>query len=388
MAHQVLTGIAWDHSRAFPPLVATAQRYEELHPGVEIRWQKRALNDFGHQPIGELAARFDLIVVDHPWAGFNVEADLMLDLGPRLSAAARAEMERDTVGESFASYLYEGRLLALPIDAATPVASWRPDVLTRAHAEPPRTWSELVALARRGLAVFAAERPDLFLHYLMLCYALGDRPGTSAEHLASPAVARQALALLRDLTRGMTREIYAWNPIQLAEAMTTRDDIGYNAFAYAYHNYARPGFAAHPLRFGPLVRLDGGAQLRSVLGGTGLAVSRRCPYPELAVDYTVFTASALVQRTLYFLAGGQPSHRAAWEDPTVNALSGNFFRDVRATHDEAIVRPRYSGWVPLQLTGGEALQACLRDGVGEAETLAALDRLYRESRPAGPAPAL
>jgi multiple sugar transport system substrate-binding protein len=43
-----LTGIAWDHSRAFPPLVATAQRYEETHPGIRIDWQKRTLDEFGH----------------------------------------------------------------------------------------------------------------------------------------------------------------------------------------------------------------------------------------------------------------------------------------------------------------------------------------------------
>jgi len=28
-----------DHSRALPPLVATAQRFEELHPGVRIQWE-------------------------------------------------------------------------------------------------------------------------------------------------------------------------------------------------------------------------------------------------------------------------------------------------------------------------------------------------------------
>ncbi|MGH8024221.1 MAG: carbohydrate ABC transporter substrate-binding protein, partial [Limisphaerales bacterium] len=59
-----LSGIAWDHSRAFPPLVATAQRFEELHPPTRIRWEKRTLDEFGHMSIDELAPKFDLIVID------------------------------------------------------------------------------------------------------------------------------------------------------------------------------------------------------------------------------------------------------------------------------------------------------------------------------------
>jgi hypothetical protein len=32
--------------------MATAQCYEETHPGVRIDWQKRTLDEFGHTPIG------------------------------------------------------------------------------------------------------------------------------------------------------------------------------------------------------------------------------------------------------------------------------------------------------------------------------------------------
>ena len=62
-----LTGIAWDHSRALPPLVATAQRYEETHRGVRIHWQKRTLDEFGHLSIDVLAQKYDLTkeTLDH-----------------------------------------------------------------------------------------------------------------------------------------------------------------------------------------------------------------------------------------------------------------------------------------------------------------------------------
>src|SRR5689334_14690487 len=92
----LLTGIAWDHSRAFPPLVATAQRHEETCPGVSIRWDKRSLDEFGHLPIDQLAREFDLIVIDHPWAGYAFEKDLVIDLTPLLvgSSLSASEGER------------------------------------------------------------------------------------------------------------------------------------------------------------------------------------------------------------------------------------------------------------------------------------------------------
>lgn len=43
-----LRGITWNHSRAFSPLVAASQRFEELNPGIHIVWEKQRLDDFGH----------------------------------------------------------------------------------------------------------------------------------------------------------------------------------------------------------------------------------------------------------------------------------------------------------------------------------------------------
>jgi multiple sugar transport system substrate-binding protein len=96
-----LTGIAWDHSRAFPPLVATAQRYEETHPGVRIHWQKRTLDEFGHAPVDRLAQKFDLIVIDHPWSGFCFEKNLVCDLQCLAPAPALAELEGNSIGQTF-----------------------------------------------------------------------------------------------------------------------------------------------------------------------------------------------------------------------------------------------------------------------------------------------
>ena len=382
-----LTGIAWDHSRAFPPLVATAQRYEETHPGVRIRWDKRTLDEFGHMPIDQLAGRFDLVVIDHPWAGYAFEKQLVHDLKPLLAPAELGELAHNSIGASFESYLYGGKLLALPIDAAAPAPSWRPDLLERAGVAPPRTWAEAVALARRGLAVIPAFNADLFLHFLMLVKALGAEPCSEPERLAPHQVMRQALELLQELTAPMPRTIFDWNPIQVAERMTATDDFAWNAFAYTYNNYAREGFARTRLRLGNLVSLQsGGPRLRTVLGGTGIALSSNCQHLETALDYARFVASGSVQRMLYLNAGGQPAHRSAWDDAGADALCGGFFSGARSAQHAAFVRPRYSGYVPLQTKGGNALREVLCEGRDVEPMLETLDALYRESRQ-GAAPA-
>lgn len=379
-----LTGIAWDHSRAFPPLAATAQRYEEAHPGVRIRWEKRTLDEFGHMSIDQLAPKFDLIVIDHPWAGFAFEKKLVHDLKPLLAQTAFNHWAQNSIGLTFDSYHYAGRLLALPIDAATPAPSWRPDLLERAGVTPPATWKEAVALARRKYAVIPAFNADLFLHYLMLLKALGSDPCSTREELAPRNMMWAALDMLRELTEFMPREIFNWNPIQVAERMTATDDFAWNAFAYTYNNYARADFARTRLRFGNLISLEpNGPRLRSVLGGSGVALSTQCRNLEIALDYAGFIASATAQRTLYVNAGGQPSHCSAWIDPAADALCGGFFSGTKTAQEEAFVRPRYNGYVPLQTAGGIALQEALRDGRSPEAALNKLDELYRASRKTG-----
>src|SRR5262249_35198342 len=144
-----------------------------------------------------------------------------------------------------------------------------------------------------------------------------------------------ALNLLRELTEPMPREIFNWNPIQVAERMTTTDDFAWNAFAYTYNNYARNGFARAHLRFGNLISLEPNApRLRSVLGGTGIALSSNSKHVETAMDYARFVADANTQKTIYVAAGGQPSHLAAWEDVSADTLCGGFFSGTRNTQEE------------------------------------------------------
>ena len=59
-------------------MVATAQRFAELNPDIEIHWQKRSLQQFADAPLSDLAGRFDLLVIDHPSIGEAAELNLLV----------------------------------------------------------------------------------------------------------------------------------------------------------------------------------------------------------------------------------------------------------------------------------------------------------------------
>src|SRR5262249_53884783 len=141
-------------------------------------------------------------------------------------------------------------------------------------------------------------------------------------------------------------------------------------------NYSRPGFADHALRFGGLVEFNG-TTLRSSLGGAGLAISRTTKHLDIALDYARMIASPECQAGLYFSNGGQPGHRAAWQDPGVNAECGNFFLNTLRTLDDAVLRPVYNGHVQFQALAGDVVHRFLAENGNPCTTVAELEELYR-----------
>lgn len=345
-----------------------------------MQWEKRSLHEFGHMPIERLADRFDFIIIDHPWAGHAFREGLVRDLFTLADPDDPVFSCESYVGESFNSYVYEERLLALPVDCATPIPSWRQDLLDRVELDIPTTLEDVIALADRGWAAMPAFPADLFLNWSMLLDALEADAFTDPETIAAAEPAMEAMDILKRLAEPMPDFIYATNPIQMAERMTGEDSIVYCPFAYSYNNYSRPTFTKNPLRCGNLVKGPGGARLRSILGGTGIAISRSCRAEDAAMAFARYVASASVQSGIYTMAGGQPAYREAWESEALNSLSNGFFERTRQSHQEARVRPRYPGYVPLQEQAGIPLQAYLQGTVGRAEAWEQINAHYRASR--------
>ena len=156
--------------------------------------------------------------------------------------------------------------------------------------------------------------------------------------------------------------------IRTWQLLADSDAVAYCPFAYGYSNYSRVGYAANTLRAGSLVSFNR-KPLRSTLGGAGLAISRTCKHPEDALAYAEYVASPDTQKTLYAQSGGQPGHRAAWLDPTLNAATNNFFVNTLPTLDAAWVRPRFPGFIAFQDAASKLVHDYLIHGGAESQVL-------------------
>jgi len=380
MERTILKGITWNHSRGFVPMVATAQRFSELNPEVEITWEKRSLQQFADFSIQQLAERFDLLVIDHPWAGFAAKTKSIIPLDEYLSAEYIQGQRQNSVGHSCESYSYDGHQWALAIDAATPVASSRPDLFEKHNIDLPKSFDDLLALADKGLVAFAGIPIDVLMSFYMFCCSLGEDPCQNEEQVISEETGVKALQLFRELASKINPENFSRNPIQVYEAMTKTDEIAYCPFAYGYSNYSRRGYSKKLLYFHDMISLDGKTNLRSTLGGTGLAVSSSSKHIDVAVKYAEYVASAECQQTVFFENGGQPGHLSAWKNDEVNRQTHNYFSTTLPALQRAFLRPRYHGSMFFQDNAGDIIRNYLTQGGNEKAVLDILNELYRKSR--------
>lgn len=376
----VLNGITWNHSRGITPLLAAAQRFSELYPQIEIVWKKRSLQKFADYPIEELTKEYDMVIIDHPWVGCAAATKCVLPLDESLPQEYLNDQLQNSVGQSHLSYHYDQHQWALAIDAATPVASFRPDLVEKHNNRVPETWNEVIALAKKGKVAVPGIPIDLLMNFYMFCNAHGKQPFLDDEEVIDKETGLKALNSMRELWSVVDRQMFHHNPIAIAELMSSSDDYWYCPFAYGYSNYSRKGYSDHMLSYTDLVRFDGEERLKSTIGGTGLAVSCFSPNQEWAIRFCQWVVSPEIQSTLYVQHGGQPGHRSAWISEDVNRNCNNFFINTLGALDRGYVRPRYNGYLKFQDRAGIPLQEYLRQGGTPERVLNELNDQYRKSK--------
>lgn len=372
-----LKGITWDHSRGFVPMVATAQRYWEEN-GIEIIWSKRSLQDFGDFPLQKLVDKYDLLIIDHPFVGYAASHPILTPLDEYLPSDFLQDQADNSVGHSHESYIYDGHQWALATDAATPIASYRPDLLAKHNMSIPRTWEELLELAKSGKVIVPAVPIDSLMNFYFLVVSQ-NKPLFEGEKLVDQNDGAWALEQLKTLVDSCSKECLERNPIKTYDALSLTDDYVYCPFAYSYSNYGRRAYSKELLKVTDVVSVDRANPGRTTLGGTGIAISSYCQHKEIAADYAQYVNSALIQKTLYVENGGQPGHRVAWLDDTANDLSNNFFKDALVTHDNAYLRPRYDGYLHFQDESAIVVHKFLQGKTNPKETLAELQNIYELS---------
>jgi multiple sugar transport system substrate-binding protein len=378
MAAIVLNGITWAHSRGITPLLAASQRYNELHPGVEIRWKKRTLQEFADFPIEKLTEEYDLLIIDHPWVGCAAALNCVLPLNEYLSNKYLQDQSENSVGYSHKSYNYNNSQWALAIDAATPVASFRKDLFDKNNIALPQTWQQVIELAKAGKVAVPAIPIDMLMNFYSFCIAHGNAPFANDEEVIDEETGVAAIETMKELYTLADRKMFSCNPIAVAEMMSTTDDFWYCPFAYGYSNYSRTGYAKKLLHYTDVVLVNG-RKLQTTIGGTGLAVSAFSKYTATALDFTQWVVSDEIQRTVYVQHGGQPGHRAAWLDEDANHLTHNFFTNVLPAMDNGYVRPRYNGYLHFQDNAGLPLQKCIMENSNPVNALQEMNTIYQQS---------
>ena len=370
-----LTGLTWDHPRGYLVLDALAGT---LGPDVSVRWQRQPLEGFESRPLRTLADDFDLLIVDHPGLGEAVRDGALLPLDEVFSGPELAGWRSASVGATYDSYVLDGRPWALPLDAAAQVAVARPDLMDAR----PASWAQACQAAREHRTALCLGGPHALLMFSAICVAAGSPPagtgtGTGAGlggdggAFVTEAAGTAALAVMADLLAHADRELSRRNPIGVLDAMAAGGGPAYCPLVYGYVTYQRP-LAGEPgsCRLAAFGAPAGPGGIGSVLGGTGLAITRSAVELGAAAALIRSLLSDEVQVGLYAELGGQSSARRAWEHPGADAASGGFYRATLATVEHAWVRPRFAGYPEFQA----AASAVLREGLLAGEPHAGLVR--------------
>ncbi|MCD0504475.1 extracellular solute-binding protein [Bordetella petrii] len=367
-------GLTWDHPRGYAALQAAAAR-DPL-----IAWDTHPLEGFESSPIAGLCADYDLVVLDHPHLGEALAHGCLIPLDEVFAPADLARIAADSIGRSYESYSMAGQQWALPLDAATQVMAVQPDLL---DAQPPADWDAVRRLsARTGKVALSLAGPHAFLSFLSMAAALD--PGAdlrNGDRWLDHAVATEACALLAELAGRSPASVRSLNPIGLLAHMTSHDDVALCPLVYGYVNYAAATLP-RPLSFHDAPAAAAGVP-GSILGGTGIALARRCKVDNALREHLLWLMSETAQTGFIPAHQGQPSHRRGWTAPPPGMPAAGFYLQTRRTLEHAAIRPRHSGYIAFQDQASALLRERLQAGQAPADLARGLSNLYTASRPPG-----
>lgn len=342
--------------------------------GLTISWERRSLEDFESRSVTELSRNYDLMVVDHPHLGQDWES--VLPLENYLTAPEMSRLTHCFVGQTLQSYGHEDRHFALPIDAATQVGAYRPDLI-RTDNLPPSDWEGIIAWARHNAILVPLGGPHALMTFFSICLCIGAVPfSRKGSDIVSVDQAELAFDTLAQLYDRLDPVALILNPIAVLEKMSRSNTTLYCPLCYGYVNYA----ADKSTEKRPLTFINAPVYLPnqihgSVLGGTGLALSRRTKMEHKLREYLLWLVSEKAQVDFIPSHAGQPALRAAWLDDRTNAMVGNFYRNTLRTVEQAWVRPQRPGYIKFQDQGSSLVRAALQQRQPARTFLQELTRL-------------
>lgn len=371
-----LRGITWDHVRGIAPLISTSKEFQQKHPHITITWDKRSLKKFEDYPVERLVDQYDLIMLDHPSIGENVEKEIIIPLDHWVPSSVLEEQKENSVGPSYQSYSWAGHQWALAADASAQVSAYRDDLLKKFDLTVPKTWEEVFQLISNLPDSIKIGIPLHPTHAFCSFYTLYcNLTETTEIRVIDLELAEEVLANLAILCEQAHPDVRFGNPIHVLDQMGSTDEIAYVPLIFGYMNYSLANFRPHLIHFTDIPSYHA-KPVGSVLGGVGIAISSKSKHVEEAIKYAVYVVGEQTQRRTYFTSGGQPGHLQAWRDPTINREANDYFTSTLATMKHASMRPRERGAIRLQEQAGQHIYAYLNRWKNRRETAQLLVQLF------------
>jgi multiple sugar transport system substrate-binding protein len=309
------------------PLRELLDRFEAENPGIRVKDETLpASSDEQHQfyviNLEGKSADFDVFSMDVIWVPEFARAGWLNDMSSVLPVAEHDEFFPGPMK----AVTWQGRPFAVPwyIDAG--VLYYRRDLLDKYGLAPPRTWQELVEIARH----VTARENDLYgfiwqgkQYEGLVCNTLEYLWGNGGDVLRDGKVVIDspenvtALGFMRDL---ITRYKVSPPLVTTAVEESTRHIFGNGRalfmrnWPYAWNIFAQQ---SSPVRgkvgVAPLPAFPGGKSA-STLGGWQLGVNRYSRHPDEARRLVTFLTSPEAQKRLALTIGYKPTRRSLYRD--------------------------------------------------------------------------
>lgn len=369
-----LKGITWSDPRGYDPMIATSKAFSEMNPSVRISWDKRSLQGFESTPVDELAATYDLMIIDHPHVGAASRQGCLLPMNDLISATQMNQFANETIGKSFASYQIDGLQWALPVDVATQVQAHRPDSCERMT-----NWSDVCRSARNGHVIVPLRPPHNLMCLYTIAANIGHPCGSSPDQLLQLEICVGVLETIMEVTDNIDFRAHDMDPIVALDALADSNSLRHIPLTYLYKCYAESGYRENQIVFTDIPVLGKSGPIGSALGGTGLAISSGTKHPEICANYAAYIAGATCQSGLYAASNGQPGNAIAWASEDVNKSVLDAYFNTRLTHEAAWLRPRHDGYMSFQQEGSEIIQDILKGNTSIATGVTALNQRFAAS---------
>jgi multiple sugar transport system substrate-binding protein len=366
MTHQQFSGLTWDHPRGYRALEVASEN-------GPVAWSRQPLEGFESHPIADLASRHDLLVLDHPHIGEAIAEDCLQPIEDWFVPADVEAWASGTIGAALESYRWEGQHYALPLDVAMQVMARDREAVPEA----PDSWDGVLRLSETCPVAPSLAGPHALLTFFSLCLSLGQEP--DGESLVDETVGLEALNRMARLADHAPAGSDSLNPIALLEAIAGRKGIALVPLVFGYVNYAVPAPGRSAVGFSDAPRERPGGRRGSVLGGTGIGITRRARPDAALIDHLRWLMSAEAQLRFIPRHDGQPSARDAWLSNEVNAAWGGFYAATVETAEQAWVRPRFDGYIAFQTAASDLIRSALKAKTSPAEILSHLRVLWRSS---------